>query len=251
MHMIAAAGSSGRSYSKPKAAKPAATAAKAKRRPVPDHAIREASRTYYGSIEADAALDRLPPALGGSVENQRREREGARIIGKRDGALEAAAALPAETAAGVLMKAEMLGDVLERTRGFMMDDKDGAWQLAASLAADVRRTAAPLTLAGLLAAEDASPDAELIELCAAWPAAVKAANAEMVDDGPASRAFDALEARIAAQKPCTLAGLLAVARQAKAEAIDKDGEERPEHTGAADIAWGLLNDLLRLTGESA
>ena len=99
------------------------------------------------------------------------------------------------------------------------------------------------------------PDAELIALCEAHPAATLEAerNAPWIL-GPEEQAhwnaFFAIRDRIVATRPVTLAGVRAKAALAKFIAKDASlerGDEGWEYTQAGTIAWALLDDLLRLT----
>ena len=51
-------------------------------------------------------------------------------------------------------------------------------------------------------------------------------------------------AALLAAAPSTLAGMLAKARAAKAEALDLGGRDNPEGTPGQRWAWDLMNDLL-------
>jgi len=96
------------------------------------------------------------------------------------------------------------------------------------------------------------PDADLIRLCAQH-----AVNREVYDraggsldpeDDPLFTSYARTRDAISAAKPTTLEGMLAKARAAKAEAREPDGKEEPAHCPAADWAWDLVGDLLRLHG---
>ncbi len=57
-------------------------------------------------------------------------------------------------------------------------------------------------------------------------------------------AYERTRNAISAARPRTLAGVLAKARAAKAEAQRSDGGENPDGTMAQVWAWDLVNDLL-------
>lgn len=115
-----------------------------------------------------------------------------------------------------------------------------------------RRDLLKRVIADLEATPDAGADAELVRLCAEHPARIAAVNAgpDENEDGPSWAAYEASRSAIAMARPATLAGLLAKARAAKAEAASPDGIDRPDHCPAGSFAWDLVNDLLRL-GEGA
>ena len=96
-----------------------------------------------------------------------------------------------------------------------------------------------------------NPDAELIRLCAEHVANMRAYNRdgglEDIDKpDPLWDAYERTRDAITEAKPCTLAGMQAKARAAKAEALTSrtDGTESPEGTPAEAWAWQLVNDLL-------
>jgi hypothetical protein len=95
------------------------------------------------------------------------------------------------------------------------------------------------------------PDAELIRLCAEHPRLIAAYDGDDDEDGSAWAAYERSRNAIAAARPQTVFGMVAKARAAKAEARCLDGIERPNNCPAADWAWDLVNDLLRLTGGDA
>lgn len=100
-------------------------------------------------------------------------------------------------------------------------------------------------------AEAPNPDAEMIRLCAEHVANLHALNdpaAELADDDPRWTAYERTRDMIDAAAPQTLAGMVAKARAAKAEALNLDGTESPEGSPAESWAWDLLNDLLQITG---
>jgi hypothetical protein len=154
----------------------------------------------------------------------------------------AMADLPAMTMAGLMVKALVLAD----------DVNEGATAAGYAIAASVREDAARLGLLPVMAAEPApAPDADLIRLCAQHAANAAAFTASDADDGPLWNAYAASRDAIHDAKPQTLAGMVAKARAAKAEATTLDGEERPEHGPAETWAWDLVNDLVRLHGGEA
>jgi len=93
-------------------------------------------------------------------------------------------------------------------------------------------------------------DADLIRLCAqhAVNREVYNRNGIQLDpkDDPLFAAYARTRDAISAAKPTTLEGMLAKARAAKAEAREPYGSEEPAHCPAADWAWDLVGDLLRL-----
>ncbi len=101
----------------------------------------------------------------------------------------------------------------------------------------------------------ASPDAELIRLCAEHIANVKAYNRSDdhtgCDDHPAWQACQRTEAAIAALPASTIAGVVAKARVAKAEAIEASADGGELWDGGSAVGWArdVVNDLLRVTGE--
>jgi hypothetical protein len=96
------------------------------------------------------------------------------------------------------------------------------------------------------------PDAELIRICGEHRARIAAANdfGTGEDDCPLWLAYERSRDAITAAKPQTMAGLIAKARAAKAEATDFDGVEMSHGSGTmGEIwAWDLVNDLVRLEG---
>jgi hypothetical protein len=111
----------------------------ARRRTTADRAIRAASIRYWATREADKAMDAMPEAPFGTDECERREAETVRLIGVREKAIRAAAALPAASGQGLRLKAAMLNDALELAQGLFLGDHHGEWQLAASVCADLVR----------------------------------------------------------------------------------------------------------------
>ena len=93
-----------------------------------------------------------------------------------------------------------------------------------------------------------SPDAELIRICEAHLEIIRAAERDSTieDDCPLWQAYERSRDAIHAAVPLTLAGVMAKARAAKAEALNPNGSENPEGTPAETWAWDLVNDLLRL-----
>lgn len=110
--------------------------------------------------------------------------------------------------------------------------------------------AAPALPASAAAQPATSPDAELIRICARHPAAIAALNygPDEAGDGPLWQAYARSRDAISAAQPTTIAGVLAKARAAKAEALNLDGSESPNCCPAEAWAWDLVNDLLRLEG---
>lgn len=95
----------------------------------------------------------------------------------------------------------------------------------------------------------ASPDDELILDCQKHARNKDAFNADAEDSGPNNPLwveYERTENAISNAKPMTMAGLVAKAQAAKAEAMEVDGEENPEGTVGAIWAWDLVNDLVRL-----
>jgi len=117
------------------------------------------------------------------------------------------------------------------------------------------------TLAGLLGAALASPaalagtshpDAEIIALCAqhnrnreAW-----SAHGDDDDDCPFWAEYERTRDAIAEAKPRTIEGMVAKARAAVEESLNPDGTEAPAGCPAADWAWDLVHDLIRLHGRA-
>ena len=115
---------------------------------------------------------------------------------------------------------------------------------------ELNEVAGELPALGRSAPKDA--DAELIRICAEHPAQINAVNhgADEGDDGPSWRAYERSLDAIHSAVPISLAGMMAKARAAKAEALTLNGREHPENSPAAYWAWDLVNDLLRLGGEA-
>lgn len=134
----------------------------------------------------------------------------------------------------------------------------GALVIGATAPAAASATTVDAELLALVAGASpgtANPDAELIRLCAEHPALLDAYNRDggYVDCevDPLWHAYSRSRDAIGAAQPRTLAGMLAKARAAKAEAALPGGREQPECTPAERWAWDLVNDLLRLHGEAA
>lgn len=105
------------------------------------------------------------------------------------------------------------------------------------------------------AADRAGPDADLVQICAQHIANRDAYNRDggrlELEADPLWLAYERTRDAIDNASPQTMAGLVAKARAAKAEARRLDGTEEPEGTVAAAWAFDLANDLLRLHGEMA
>lgn len=98
-----------------------------------------------------------------------------------------------------------------------------------------------------------NPDADLVRLCAEHVVNLRAYNSDRSDldedQNPLWRAYEATRDAIDAARPQSLVGMVAKAHAAKVEALEVDGAERPAHCPAADWAWDLVGDLLRLHGD--
>ena len=96
----------------------------------------------------------------------------------------------------------------------------------------------------------ASPDDELIRLCLEHPTIIAAVNdyGSGEDDCSLWQAYERSRNAINSAVPVTMAGMVAKARAAKAEARNLDGSESPNGCPAETWAWDLVNDLLRLEG---
>ncbi|MFC0389491.1 hypothetical protein [Muricoccus vinaceus] len=95
------------------------------------------------------------------------------------------------------------------------------------------------------------PDAELIRICEAHPSIIAAVNdyGSGEDDCPLWQAYERSRDAIHAAVPVTLAGMVAKARAARAEALNpKNGTVSPSGTPAEIWAWDLVQHLLRLEG---
>ncbi|WP_043838366.1 hypothetical protein [Muricoccus aerilatus] len=96
-----------------------------------------------------------------------------------------------------------------------------------------------------------SPDADLIRICEAHPAILKALDkhGSGEDDCPFWLAYVRSRDAIHTAVPMTLAGMIAKARAAKAEAFNSEsGTEIPHGTPGETWGWDIVNDLLRLEG---
>ncbi|MDJ0391358.1 hypothetical protein QMO56_24940 [Roseomonas sp. E05] len=98
----------------------------------------------------------------------------------------------------------------------------------------------------------AGPDAELIRLCAEHIANIEAYNVDVGDldpeDDPLWHAYERTREAISEAQPRTIEGMLAKAQAAKAEARRPDGSEKPTDGPAAEWAWDLMHDLIRMAG---
>lgn len=96
----------------------------------------------------------------------------------------------------------------------------------------------------------ANPDAALIQLCDGHIANIAAYNADASDldhhENPLWDVYERSSVAISAMVPQTLAGLVAKARVAKAEAVQPDGKENWESSVASNWAWDIVNDLIRM-----
>ncbi|WP_426957991.1 hypothetical protein [Muricoccus radiodurans] len=96
-----------------------------------------------------------------------------------------------------------------------------------------------------------NPDDEGIRVCLAHHDAIRAVNEHRTgvdDDDPIWLAYERSKNAIHDFEPVTLAGMVAKARAAKAEARNPDGTESPSNCPAEDWAWDLVHDILRLGG---
>lgn len=104
----------------------------------------------------------------------------------------------------------------------------------------------PLT-AGLA---DINPDADLIRICDGHAALMDAVNLSDDEDdtyyGPVWDAYRHSAQTISASEPRTVAGMLAIARAAKAEAHVPNQKECGDDGYAAAWSWIVLNGLLRI-----
>ena len=122
--------------------------------------------------------------------------------------------------------------------------------LAGTAAALGTKAAPPKAHSAELAVSPDHPDAELIRACAEHAVNIQAVNAGtsddnlVIDDDPFWLAYQQTRNFISAAKPKALAGMLAKARAAKAEALCPDGSEKPENTPGQRWAWDLVGDLL-------
>ena len=111
--------------------------------------------------------------------------------------------------------------------------------------------AAALPLAGVTAQAASGVDADLTRVCAEHVVNINAHNRDggllpMDEPDPLWTAYARTRDAISAAKPQTLAGMVAKARAAKAEAapLQAGDEENPEGTPAEQWVWQLVNDLL-------
>ena len=128
----------------------------------------------------------------------------------------------------------------------------GLTRLAGQIWERVRRTMEPLfDFAALVARATAhNPDADLIRLCDAHPTLLAELKANGIGQDYCQRwqAYERNRIAISAAVPMTMAGIVAKALAARAEAQDSEG---PVHGTVAELwAWDLVNDLARLEGGS-
>jgi hypothetical protein len=105
---------------------------------------------------------------------------------------------------------------------------------------------------------DEHPDAELIALCAQHIVNMNAYNADRtpeqdVDENEALwAAYSETRDAISDAKPQTIAGMVAIAQAAMAEAgpDNQDADDRCFHGMDEHWSWNLVGDLLRLHGEA-
>jgi hypothetical protein len=106
-------------------------------------------------------------------------------------------------------------------------------------------------LAEMPSAAAAEPDAAIIRLCAEHIANRTAYNTRggylEPDDDPLWHAYEGTQTAVYDAKPQTIAGIIAKAKAAKEEAQNPSGENW-EDCSAADWAWDIVNDLVRLSG---
>lgn len=124
------------------------------------------------------------------------------------------------------------------------DHEDLAWTLVDTLAG--QPSIGP-------AAPSAGPDAALLQLCAEHVENMHAYNQgadEFEDDrdDPLWQAYTRTLDALKAAEPTTLQGMVALARVAKMMARNPDGSEDFSHGPAENVAFNLVNDLLRLHG---
>jgi hypothetical protein len=103
------------------------------------------------------------------------------------------------------------------------------------------------------ATDKATPDADLIALCAQHKIARDDVNAEpddMEDDDPVWLAYDHTRDAITASRPLTMAGIVAKAKAARFEGRHLDGTVGTPSSTADHWAWDITSDLLRLHGEA-
>jgi hypothetical protein len=94
------------------------------------------------------------------------------------------------------------------------------------------------------------PDALIEQLAAQHNASRAAYNRDggykEPEDDPLWAAYEKTRDALYDAKPVGIRGILAKARAAKFEAEGLDGKDAPDNTPAADWAWHIVNDLLRL-----
>lgn len=97
------------------------------------------------------------------------------------------------------------------------------------------------------------PDAELLRLCAEHQANRTALHSAppAADNDPRWLAYWRIHDAVTAAKPATMAGVMAKARIAKAEAQAQNSSENHEHGPAGAWAIGVVNDLLCLADADA
>lgn len=100
----------------------------------------------------------------------------------------------------------------------------------------------------------AHPDGAFIALCAEHAVNVAAFNRDggsvEPEHDPLWAAYDRTRDAISAAKPHTIEGVMAKARAAKADAGRSGDGGYPEGCAAADWAWDIVGDLLRLHGRA-
>jgi hypothetical protein len=150
--------------------------------------------------------------------------------------LDLPAPYPPQVAAHVLRLVR--ADMSTTSAGYSWEEL--MWKLVERVEGELRGAGSPATA-----------DADLIRTCAEHAGQIAAVNerGSGEDDCPLWLAYARSRDAIRAAVPTTVAGMVAKARAAKAEAACKDGTERYENCPAADMAWDLVNDLLRLSGD--
>lgn len=125
-----------------------------------------------------------------------------------------------------------------------------------TLEADIRGSTVSAVTAPMAMApatpNHAATDQELVSLCAQH-----IVNRQAVldcpldpDDSPSWLPYAVTHDAISNARPKTLAGLIAKARAAKGEASIGTGNEDPLNGSALEWAWDIVNDLIRLDGET-
>ncbi|WP_431284949.1 hypothetical protein ACQW02_09085 [Humitalea sp. 24SJ18S-53] len=124
------------------------------------------------------------------------------------------------------------------------------------MAATRRRALAALAVASVgvaPAGAATNPDAAIIRFCAQHVTNIAAYNIDggvlEYDDDPLWAAYVTTLDAMYAAVPQTMAGILAKAMAAKAEAKAPNGKDAPANSPAAIWAWDLVNDLLRIHGQ--